>query len=73
MTHAPRWNHAFTIGFEVISRTQDAEDVTAACIRRAVIAKLANSTDMEVIENAGAPFDTYQVDDPACSLQEARS
>lgn len=65
MTNAPRFNHAYTLGFEVISHHAHGDDVGAGEIRRAIIAKLAASSDIELMENAGTPFDTYRIDEPS--------
>lgn len=57
------YNHAFDIAFAVQGSTDaDGEDVTAAMLRAAVISRLKEMTDDELVEAVGAPFDSYLED-----------
>jgi hypothetical protein len=56
------FNHAFTIGFEVISEKEDASDVTAAMIRAAITKRIDDLGDLELLEAADHPFDTFETD-----------
>jgi hypothetical protein len=53
-------DHAFDIAFSLRSNTADGSDVTAARIRSALLERLASLTDAELLEAAGAPFDSYE-------------
>lgn len=56
-------NHAFTLGFSVVSATEDGSDVTAEQVRSAVRKLLMEYPDIDILENIGAPFDTYEIDE----------
>lgn len=58
----PRFNHAFDFAFEVISNDEEAEDVTPAVLRAALIGRALNISDDEIMEACGC-FDTYKVED----------
>ena len=60
-----KYNHAFTLGFSVVSTTEDGSDVTAEQVRSAIRELLMEYTDMDILENIGAPFDTYEMDEVA--------
>lgn len=63
----PRFNHAFDIGFEVVSDDRNAEDVTADMLRKALearIAQLDSSGDLAWLA-ACLKFDTFEVDQEA--------
>ena len=55
-----RYNHAFTLGFSVVTNLPDGSDLTADDARQAIIKAVALMNDTELLENLGAPFDTYQ-------------
>lgn len=57
-----RFNHAYTIAFEVLSDDENGEDVSAAKLRRALRKRLRELNDKEMIEACGAPFDTMPRD-----------
>jgi hypothetical protein len=48
----PKYNHAYDIAFEVISERDDAEDVTPAMIRTALLERINRLTDAELIDAA---------------------
>ena len=56
-----KFNHAFTLGFEVVSKAKDGSDITPKQFARAIRARvkdlLANN---EMWEAVGAPYDTFQ-------------
>ena len=53
------YNHAYDIGFSVSgSVCADGKDVTAPQIRAAIVARLDNLSDDELLEAVGL-FDTY--------------
>ena len=58
----PKFNHAFDIAFSLISETEDAEDVTGAMLRAALLKRLEEMPDNELVEACGYPFDTYEED-----------
>jgi hypothetical protein len=55
-----RYNHAYTIAFEIESNKEDASDVTADMIRRSLEKRLSDG-DLEIVQAAGSPFDTYPI------------
>lgn len=55
-----RYNHAYSFGFTVLSNSKEADDVTGAQLRKAIIEGLAKRTDKEVLDNCDCPFDTYE-------------
>lgn len=57
-----KYNHAFTFGFSIITNMEDGSDVTADDARQGIIAALARMNDIELLENIGAPFDSYEED-----------
>lgn len=59
----PKYNHAFDIAFSVVSDNAEALDVDADTIRAAVRRLLDTYTDDEIMENVGAPFNTYTYDE----------
>lgn len=64
-----RFNHAFDIGFEVISETEDGADVTPEMIEEALLDRIAQLKDEArqglggLMEAVGAPFDTYEIEE----------
>jgi hypothetical protein len=55
----PKFNHAYDFAFEVISERDDAEDVTPAMIRAALLERVNRLTDEELI-NATSWYDSYE-------------
>lgn len=60
-----RYNHAFTVAFEVESDHESGEDVTQDMLRTALLRRM-DTLDEENswVEATGCPFDTYE-NDPA--------
>jgi hypothetical protein len=58
-----KYNHAFTFGFSLLSNHESGDDVTAAQARAAIIERLQQMEDGELLENLGYPFDTYEMGD----------
>lgn len=54
--------HAYAVAFDLSSQHAIGEDVTAAQLRQAIITKFASISDEELLECAGAPFDTYAIE-----------
>jgi len=48
----PKYNHAYDFAVEVISERDDAEDVTPAMIRTALLERISRLTDAELIDAA---------------------
>jgi hypothetical protein len=55
----PKHNHAYDIAFEIISERDDAEDVTPAMIRAALLERVNRLTDAELIDAASC-YDSYE-------------
>lgn len=58
--NAPRFNHAYSFAFEVISNDDRGEDVTADMLRSALMARLNRLDEDEMIEACGCPWDTFE-------------
>lgn len=58
-----RYDHAFTIAFSLTSSDPDGFDVDAALLRAAILTRLAQISDDELVEAVGAPFDTCEVEE----------
>ena len=54
-----RYNHAYTIAFEVVSRHPEGGDVTAEMMRTAIRWRLGLG-DAQLLGAVGAPFDTHE-------------
>jgi hypothetical protein len=58
----PKYSHAYDIAFEVISDNENGDDVTPEMLVQALLTRIILlSTDEEMIEATGCPFDTYEV------------
>ena len=55
-----RYNHAFNFAFSVDAADPTGDHIPVAELRGALIKKLAAMSDNELLENLGAPFDTYE-------------
>jgi hypothetical protein len=56
-----KYNHAYTFGFSVNSNNQDGDPIKDIALLREVIAhRLAEMSDLDLAENLGYPFDTYE-------------
>ncbi len=67
-----RYNHAFTIAFEVISEEPDGSDVTAEMFREALERRMKDLDDSrpdksEWQEACQPPYDTYEEEAPQAS------
>lgn len=73
----PRYNHAFTIAFEVKSNHPNGDDITSDMFKNALIkrAKEISETGVEHwFECTGSPFDSFEEDDnPSSKLLDPRS
>jgi hypothetical protein len=57
----PKFNHAYTIAFEVSgSKDENGKDVTGKRLRSAIKQRLKSLTDEELADACEAPFDTHQ-------------
>jgi hypothetical protein len=62
----PKFNHAFTLAFSVVSQDPKGEDVTAEMLRAALqkrIEDLDSEGDLAWYEASDAPFDTYEIEE----------
>jgi hypothetical protein len=62
----PKFNHAFTIGFSLVSQDVNGEDVTSYMVKTALqkrIEDLDSEGELTWMESVGAPFDTYEVEE----------
>jgi len=61
----PKYNHAYTIAFEVVSSHPKAYDVTAGDLILALQKRLndlsCDNNTKGIIEACGEPFDTYEM------------
>jgi hypothetical protein len=58
-----KYDHAYTFGFSVKSNDGGGEDVTAEQLRDAIVKALARMDDVDLLENCGCPFDTYEIEE----------
>lgn len=54
------FNHAFDFAFEVISDDEEAEDVTPAMLREALLKRVNTLSDRELVEACGR-YDTMEM------------
>ena len=60
---AATYNHAYTIAVEISgSASEDAEDVTGAQLRAALLTRINSLSDDELLEACEAPYDTFEED-----------
>jgi hypothetical protein len=57
----PKFNHAYDFAFEVISENEEADDVTPAQIRTALIARATSLSDKEILQACGR-YDVFQME-----------
>lgn len=56
-----KYNHAFSIGFGLISEHPTGDDVTAEQLLEALISRAKSAYESgELLEAVGCPFDTYE-------------
>jgi hypothetical protein len=58
---SPKFNHAYDIGFEIVSDTEQATDVTGEMLRVALIARIESMDNKELLQTCNC-FDTHEVD-----------
>lgn len=56
------YNHAFDFAFEVIT-DHESIDVTAQELRTALLNRVHNLDDNELIEACGMPFNSYEIEE----------
>ena len=55
------YNHAYTIAVEINGSTsEEAEDVTGAQLRAALLTRVNSMSDDELLEAFDAPYDTFE-------------
>jgi hypothetical protein len=57
--HMARFNHAFAFGFELENDSPEGE-VTGQELRHAIVCRLQEMTDDEILDNCGNPWHTYE-------------
>jgi hypothetical protein len=62
------YDHAYTLAFSLKSNHPAGDDVTPRQLRTAILERLTTLSDDEILEAAGAPFDTYEVDPPVFDI-----
>ena len=55
------YNHALTIGFEIISNNEDGDDITSEMVNSALLRRINDLTDSGYMLDAIDVFDTYEV------------
>jgi hypothetical protein len=58
----PKFNHAYTLSFEITSKHEEGEDLTGLDLRKALLKRLDNLSDDDMLE-ACEPFDTFEIED----------
>ncbi len=65
-----RFNHAYTFGFEVVSKREDASDVTHEMLLQAILNRLSRTSshyspgdEGSMLDCCDAPFDTHIMDE----------
>jgi len=58
----PKFNHACTIAFEVLSDHPNGEDITPDMLRAAIARRLCDIEGDEMLEACLPPYDTFEVD-----------
>jgi hypothetical protein len=57
----PKYNHAYTIAFEVPgSADEEGKDVTGSRLREALLARVNELSDDDMLEACDAPYDTFE-------------
>lgn len=55
----PKFNHAYTLSFEVISNHEEGEDLTGLELRKALLARLEDLSDNDMLKVCEL-FDTIE-------------
>lgn len=58
----PTYNHAFCLPFTVPRHPSPEGDVKGSVLRQAIITRLENLSDEELVETCDAPVDSYEED-----------
>lgn len=58
----PKFNHAYTLSFEITSNHEEGEDLTGLDLRKALLKRLDDLSDDDMLE-ACEPFDTFELDE----------
>lgn len=61
----PKFNHAFTLAFSLVSGDENGEDVTPQMLRTALLKRIVDLDESrpdqgEWIEAVGPPYDTHE-------------
>lgn len=72
----PKFNHAVTLAFSVISDDPEGEDFTPAMLKAALEARIRDLDrspgQSEWLEAVGSPFDSFKEDEPALATYVAQ-
>lgn len=63
------YNHAYTFAFSIDAADPSGESIPASDLRTAITTRLNALSDSELLENLGAPFDTYLITTPRYEVQ----
>ena len=55
----PKFNHAYDLGFEIISEEEQATDVTGAMLRSSLLTRIGSMNDNELLQACNC-FDTHK-------------
>ena len=59
-----RYNHAYSLGFEVISSEEEAQDVTSEILEKALYSRIKKLVEnKELLEACDCPFDTFVIEE----------
>jgi hypothetical protein len=58
----PKFNHAYTLSFEITSNDEEGADLTGLDLRKALLARLDDLSDNDMLE-ACEPFDVFEIED----------
>jgi len=58
-----KYDHAYAFSFSVKSNDAGGEDVTAENLLDAIAEALTRMDAVDLLENCGCPFDTYEVEE----------
>jgi len=58
-----RYSHALDIAFEVISSKSDGEDITPTQLRMAILKRVIEANDTEILDICLPPFDSCEIDE----------
>ena len=58
----PKYSNMYDIAFEVVSHTGDGSDITGDMVRTAILKKLSDLSDVEIMEHIGF-CDCYEIEE----------